>query len=311
MALPNAATVESLTRCKALPGFFPGGYVDEFLRKLPFESLEGYGHQVQINRVTVLGAVTYFTAGGLVGNIASAVAASPVTFVVSRVGDIVEVDSADIDGSSPENNQLDLQVEMKKVSLLRSLSSAVISGNGVPPNLSGLEVLATGAQVLDLAGVAPTLADYHRIIARVKASDGSIGAGADAIVMHPRTRRQLISLMETSGYGCDYSVDPDLGVPVLHFEGLPVYVSDGVPTNDGAVTDRSSAYPVKLTGPTAIRMLHVGGTGADFGIIVEDVPAQLTVTKSARSVRGAYSLLVPEVACVARLMSMDISGFPD
>ena len=39
MALPSAATVENLTRCKALPGFFPGGYVDQFLRKLPFESV--------------------------------------------------------------------------------------------------------------------------------------------------------------------------------------------------------------------------------------------------------------------------------
>jgi hypothetical protein len=308
MALPTAATVENLTRCKALPGFFPGGYVDEFLRKLPFEPLEGYGHLVQINRVTSLGAVTYFLAGSTVGNAASAV--TPTTLTFSRVGDIVEVDSLDIDGSSPENEQLDLQAQMKRVSLLRSLSANVFTGNGTPPNLSGMEVQVTGGQVLDLGGVAPTLADYHRIISRVKASDGALGAGADAIVMHPRSRRQLISLMEASGYGCDYAFDPELGVPVLHFEGLPVYASEGIPTTESA-GNQSSAYPVKLSGPTAVRMLHVGGSSDDFGIVVEDIPSQLTVTKRAKAVRGSYALMIPEVTCAARLEGMDINGFQE
>jgi hypothetical protein len=286
MALPTAATIENLTRCKTLPGFFPGGFTDQFVRRIAFEDVTGYGPAVQINRAT-LGAAANYSAGGAMGNVAGAAALTQ--FVFQRIGDTVEVDSADIVASEESQQQLELQVEMKKVSLIRQLGNQLIQGSGVAPNLTGLALGVDATQTIDPAGgvgTAPTLADYHRLVARVAASDRSVGIGADALVMHPRTRRQLISVLEAAaGGGPQYCEDESLGHPVLMFEGLPVYVSENVSTTETAAGVQTggvltSVFALKLEGPTAVRLLHQGGSTSEFGIM-------------------------------ARLRAIDIAAFPD
>ncbi len=301
MALPDPT---NLTRCLRLPGYFPGGIIEQFLRVLPFESVDGYGRSVQINRATTLAGAAMYAADGAIDVTTGLTALT--TFNFKRLGGTAEVDSADQDASGPENDLLEIEVSMKKTSLLRSLASQVITGTGAGNNLAGLDTVAIGGQEIGLAGAIPALADYHRLVALVRASDGAIGAWADALVMNRNARRQLISLLEAAaGGGTCYARDEALGVPVLLFEGLPVFVSDSIPLT-GVTLDETNIFAVKLTGPTGIRMLHVGGSSEEYGIVVEDVPAQLLVAKRAKTVRGFYCLLVPELESVARISSAEV-----
>ena len=73
----------------------------------------------------------------------------------------------------------------------------------------------------------------------------------------------------------------------------------------------TSVYAVRLNGPTGLRVLHQGGSSSDFGIVTEEVPAQLSNAKRAATVRGFYSLLIPEIQSVARLKAISLTGFND
>lgn len=304
MAQPTAATIGNLTRCLRLPGFYPGGYVDQFLRVLPFEDADGYGRSVQINRADSLGGSAFYSPGDALT--ATQGATSLVQFDFQRIAGTAQVDVADIDASADPNDQLELQVAMRRVAHLRALSNAVLLGTGIAPQMAGINVYATGVQQIDLAGAAPALKDYHRLVSLVRASDSSIGSGgADALVMNINARRQLISILEAAGGPvCCFADDPALNHPVLKFEGVPVYVTNGLP----AATE-TSIFAVKLKGPTGVRVLHVGGDSTDFGIVVDDVPNQMGVSERARIVRGYYSLLVPELESVASMVNASVAGF--
>lgn len=305
MSQPTSDTINNLTRCLRLPGFFPGGYVDQFLRVLPFEDAGCYGRQVQINRATsaTLGDTTFYDPGDTLA--ATQGSTTLTTFTFQRIAGTAQVDEADIAASCDPNEQLDLQVQMRRVSLLRSLSTTLMMGTGVAPFMAGLLTLVDAGQTIDLSGAAPTLADYHRLVSRVGASDGSIGdGGADALVMNRVARRQLISLYEAIGCACPYEADPVLGHPVLTIEGVPVYISDGLTD----ITE-ASIVAVTLKGPTGVRMLHAGGDSSDFGIVVDEVPSQLTVSQRAKVVRGYYAMCVPEIESLAAMIGADMTGF--
>ncbi len=304
MAQPTANAITNLTRCLRLPGFFPGGYVDQFIRVLPFEEIGGYGRAVQINRTTSLGGVSFQLPGAALTATQGDTALE--TFDFQRLGGIAQVDVSDIEASDPSNNQLELQVEMRRVAVIRQLGVAVFAGSGVPPNIAGLNNYLVVDQVVDVAGAAPTLANYHRLVSIVRASDGFVGGGADALVMNANARRQLISILEAAG-SASYCFAPceTLGVPVLKFEGIPVYVTDAIPSPANITT----IYAAKLKGPTGIRVLHVGGRSEEFGIVVDDVPNQMGVSERAKIVRGYYALLVPEAQSVAGIIGANVAGF--
>lgn len=318
MGLPTSATIVALTRCKTLPGFFPGGFCDQLIRVIPFHDVTGYGQTVSINRATPGAAAPYAANDAMNLNASSS---GLTTFTFRRLGDTVEVDSADVTSSEETQQQLDLQVEMKKVAVVRLLSNQLIQGDGASPNLVGLAAgVDIATQTIDPVGglgTAPTLDDYHRLLTKVCASDGMVGTGPNALVMHPRTRRQLMSRLEAASGGCaQFAVDETLGHPVLLFEGIPVYADESVSTietNSGAETGgtSTSVFALKLSGPTGLRVLHQGGDSDNFGLITEELPPQLSVSKRAMTIRGFYALMIPEVKSLARLKAIDISGFPD
>ncbi len=310
MAVPSSTTVGNLTRCKTLPGFFPGGYCDQFIRKVPFEAVEAYGPTLAINRATLGGASNYGAAGTPDG---TASASATTSFTFRRIGGTAEADEADF-VATPEAQ--DLLVQMKRVSVIRQLAQQVIQGNDTGAELAGLRILTDAGQaILPAAGVgAPVIDDYYRLIDKVCASDGTSGVGPDALLVHPRTRRQMLGLLDATG-GPEYSFDEALGVPVLLFCGLPVYVSQNMFTDEsGGGTPGggtyTSAYALKLHGPTGLRILHQGGDPADYGIVIDDVPTQLSVSARASTVRGYYSVLLPELGSIARMTGIDITAYP-
>lgn len=307
MAQPTTDTINNLTTCLRMPGFFPGGYIDQFLRTIPFQAVDGYGRQVEINRATSLGDAPMYSPGDSMAAAQGVTALS--TFTFERIGGTAIVDEADIVASQDPNDQLEIQVAMRRVALLRELGEQIVIGDGTPPNLAGLSeyVSVAGGNAVDLAGAAPTLKDFHRLVALVRASDGFVGGGADALVMNSQARRFLLFLIESSAgcASCCFEPDPALGVPVVKFDGLPVYVTDAIPT---VGENETTMFAAKLTGPTGIRVLHSGGSSEEFGVVVDSQPVQLSINQRAKAVRGYYALMVPEVLSVGALLNADITG---
>jgi hypothetical protein len=156
-------------------------------------------------------------------------------------------------------------------------------------NSLDLQIVATQKMTI----TTPTKDDLHRLVHKARPSDGYCGAGPDCLAASERVVRQIIKYMEDSaGGGLTYSFDPDLGVPVPMFHGLPVYI---------AQLPDTIIYALKLTGPTGIRIVHGSGRSSEFGIEVREVPMQATVSKRGAFVGGFYSLIVPEELSIARI----------
>ena len=84
---------------------------------------------------------------------------------------------------------------------------------------------------------------------------------------------------------------------------------------------RSDAWALRLSGPSAVRVLHLGGDPASYGVRVEErtlvtqAPALSSGSDGAASdinnatrgveVFGMYSVLVPEVQSAALLWDVD------
>ena len=306
MAQPSGSTISNLTRCTKLPGVFPGGYTDQFIRALRFESVEGYGRSLQINRTTgatPLGSVGFYDPGDALAAVQATTDLETLTF--ARVAGTAQVDVADIDASGELNEQLEIQVHLRKIAIVRELSLQLINGSGSPA-LQGLNTYVTAtSNSIDLSGAAPTLANFHDVISMVNASDGVVGTGPDALVMSWSGRKKLIALIEAAGGpgSCCFQHDETIGAPVMMFDGIPVYVTEGFP----GPANSESVFALKLNGETGVRVLHVGGDPDEFGIVVDDVPNQMGVSERAKIVRGYYGVLYPEIGSVAAIVDADLS----
>lgn len=288
MALPTTATVANLAREYVVPAWYPGGFVDQLIRKIRFEKVEQPSETIEWNQATSLPSVSKYDAGATTLG-GTAMDTTKFTLTMRRIGDVAEIDTFYESACSEPNNQLQVQIQAKKVGVIRTLGSLMMTGTGA--NFSSLDVQIVAGQKITLT--APTKDDIHRLVHKARPSDGFSGAGPDCLAASERVVRQIIKLMEDSaGGGLTYSLDPDLGVPVPMFHGLPVYI---------AQLPDTTIYALKLTGPTGIRIVHGSGRSSEFGIEVREVPMQATVSKRGAFVGGFYSLIVPEELSIARI----------
>jgi hypothetical protein len=150
-------------------------------------------------------------------------------------------------------------------------------------------------------------------------SDGDFGSGPDAFVMASRPRMWLKKEFYDAGVNPDYRVSPLTGKMHLHCDGIPVLTGRVRETGLAGLdelhhgTPSTEVWALKLTGPSAIRILHSGGDSKNFGIRMASTPTQIegadVVAQGAPSIEvfGVYSLIVPEVQSVARLINVPLS----
>jgi hypothetical protein len=313
MSLPSQTTVQNLSYVYKHPAWYPAGKLDQFVRKIPFEHVDQPSESMDWNRATALPTVVAFVPGGALP--ATAMDTTKVTANWLRVGDVAEVDYFHKVAASDPFDQLEVQVTAKKVGVVRALGLGIVEGGGGAGIFEGFKFRITGGQTTGAAdnaanGGVPTLNDLHRLFYLVTASDGCVGAGADCFVAAPKAVRFIAKLIEDKGGTPQYVFDPNLGVPVLYFNGIPVYAGQNVSNETkGTGTNLTSVWAVKLTGPTGVRVLHSGGDPSMFGIDVTDIPAQPTVSKIGKFVGGSYALLVPEDESLARLNGCDLTAF--
>lgn len=311
MSLPSQTTVSNLTNQHVVPTWFPKGLLDQFVRKIAFERVDRPGENFSWNRATALPTVATYAVGGTLS--ANAMDTTKITGNFFRIGDMAEVDVFHERSASRIVPQLEVQVGAKKVGVIRALGLAILEGNGTA--FEGLKFHVTSGQTIGAAanganGGPPTLAEVHKLLYMVTASDGYVGGGATCLVAAPKAVRFIINLLETaSGGSAEYMFDNELGGPVLRFNGIPVYVGqNSTVETKGSGTNLTSIWALKLGGPTGVRVLHSSGESSQFGIEMVDVPLSNTVSKKGRFVGGHYSLFVPEEECIARLEGCNLSS---
>ena len=317
MPLPTDNTVNNLNPALVLPGWYPTGFIDQFIRKIPFQRIERTTTTVTWNRWLVptmpppppppeYPMPSTYAPNAALSNVAVDTVQKTVT--LRRIGDTALVDQFSQMVSGAANDLLQMQIEAKKIGVIRRLGSEIIQGSGAGTSLSGLgneqTTDAPNQTIVVTAGGAnlyASLEDLHRLVNLVRASDGYVGAGADCIVTHERVVRLLFHLSEISagGTALTWERDPELGVPIPHFQGIPIYI--------GQVAN-FDIWALKLTGPTGIRVLHGGGDAECFGIQVEPVPMQASQSNRGAFVGGYYALMVPEAQSLARLTGTTDGG---
>ena len=312
MSLPSQTTVQNLSYAYKQPTWYPKGLLDQFVRKVPFEHVDQPSPSLDWNRATVsIPALAVVAAGGTLT--ATAMDTTKVTGNWVRIGDVAEVDYFHKASASDPFDQLEVQVTAKKIACVRSLGLNILEGLGGADVFEGFKFRVTSGQTIGAAnnganGGAPTIEEVHKLVSLVAASDGCVGAGADCLVAASKAVRFILKLIEDKGVTPQFVFDADLGVPVLLFNGIPVYVGQNATTETkGSGSNLTSIWAVKLNGPTGVRVLHSGGDPSGFGIEVSDIPAQPTVATAGKFVGGNYALLVPEDESIARLNGCNLS----
>src|SRR5215510_12252597 len=125
MTLPTATTVANLAREQVVKGWYPKGFVDQFIRKICFERVDMPGETIDWNRATSLTTIPPYAQGGSLGTTVMDTTKFQGDF--RRIGDVAEVDYFHQTASSDPNEQLQVQIESKKVGVIRSLGSQIIT----------------------------------------------------------------------------------------------------------------------------------------------------------------------------------------
>ena len=246
----------------------------------------------------------------------------------------VRADELMVDPTNASQDVLEVQVRLASIALVRALSLAILQSRPLPRG--DLSIAATGTglgddaaeftglpayiagteQEIDWRPVPGMMGGLAAIEARCHSSGGDFGTAPDAFVMSSRARWRLLSEMEQRGLTPQYLPSALTGKPQLHFHGIPVLTGRVREEPSGGTTE---AWALKLTGPTAVRVLHVGGKPGSFGVQLEPTtvtqaaaastdgqPAEVQSSTRGVEIFGNYSLCVPEPQSAARLTGIPV-----
>lgn len=229
----------------------------QLARRLPFRSVAG--DRITVPRVTNanLGTAVWDEGGGAISD-TPAVPTSPNTsFSLKLLATSFKVNTTADALYSNVNNQAEVQAAAAARRLSYKYWETVNLGDSTanPGEFDGLRVLATSGQTItarDGAGGIPALRELDRLIGKITSNDGrphvlyTSRKGADAI-------RRAYYRAQVTPDSVEMAVDGGR-VRVLAFDGIPVFVDDQVPDDEGS------------SGQTSIYAL-VFGTGGLYGVI--------------------------------------------
>jgi hypothetical protein len=241
----------------------------------------------------------------------------------SRLSSLVEIDPLMVDPRTDDDDVLSVQVKFAAISVVRSLSRAIFQndlgqsdsgsvtkslfghrGNGfrgLPSYISGT------AQDIPFGQFDGLIHGLTALEVKCQPSDGDFGGRLDAFVMSSRTRSRLLGELEDRNLTPHFVNCPFTGRLQLHFHGIPVLTGRVREGRDGT----SDAWALKLLGPSAVRVCHVGGDSSGFGVqvgprtnIVQNEASGSIDLSNTVEIFGTYSLVVPELQSVSRLTAI-------
>jgi hypothetical protein len=306
MAIPSSTSIRNLNTPNKSLSFRPNdNKIDQFLRKIIFQSLERSTDQFLFQRATSLPTVAFFAQGASVNNNVAAV--STTTLTLERVGQHVAIDLLDELSSRSDYDlrfsQLEQQVRATKLSLLRLLSTKLITGGTGSNEVIGIQrQITTNSNGVDFSASNPlNLNDLYRAANACRPTDDFVGSySGRCFVSNERALRQVMHLLDTAGLNLQFRYDEDLKTEIPFFFGIPWLISDAVPTTGGS-PDTTDIYVVPLEGETALRLLYAKDMNHDcdeWGIHCYDIPLQQSTSQLSKAVVAFYTLYVPEASLV-------------
>jgi hypothetical protein len=235
------------------------------LRMMPF--LEVEGNSFKYNQESTLGGAQFYAVNGVWQEGAA-------TFTQKQAGLAILGGDADVDNfvqraRSNVNDQRAIQTVLKAKDVARKWEQTVVYGNTAtdPAAFDGLDILVPrgGGQVVTAAagGGALTLSLVDQLIDLVK------GGKPDCLLTTKKQRRKLKALLTASAHYVE-SGESAFGRQVMHYDGIPVLVSDFLtdaePADNGTGSTFSSMYAIHFSPVDGLTGLTNGGIEAlDIG----------------------------------------------
>jgi hypothetical protein len=317
MPIPSTATIDCLNTENRANFFYPNdGFVDMLLRKISFQPMVNSTTQFDFSQASAIPATGFFERDALLPNNPANVVCSANVF--RRVGDNVsmslmeQISSRGRCDSPVDFDQLEQQARGTKLGILRKLSSQLVVGNGVSPNLIGFSRQVTLGHGVSLNASAPlVLQDLYKAAGRCRGTNNSIGTyGGRYFVSNEEAFRQVFFLLDNAGRTPKWIFDYDLNSYLAVICGLPWLIDNSIPTRMGPI-DQTSIYVVQLKGYSAVRILYSedpNNVHDRWGIAVYDIPLQVRSNNLLQCVVGFYSLHVPEDKVIVELKNVQLNN---
>ena len=211
------------------------------------------GPSLQYSRENTLSTAAMLAVGGTVTE-----SATTFTQIISTletcVGD-VDVDNKLQSQYSTIIDQTQAQIMLKAKAVRRTLEQQFITGNGTSPNLTGLNTLATGGQLISSVGASGDAISYALLDAMID-QYLLIKAGQVAFICNGKLKSRILTLFRTTNYNGpwyqipsvprmgtsdDQTALPSLAVPT--YRGVPIIQCDWIPdTEVKTATNLTSLY---------------------------------------------------------------------
>lgn len=264
------------------------------LQEMPF--LDVAGNSYRYNQENTLGGAAFHPVNG-------AWTEGTATFTEKTASLVILGGDADVDNfiqrtRSNVTDQRAIQTQLKAKSVARKFEEAFIAGDASsdPNSFDGLRVLVPTAQTLaaGAAGGALTLPLLDQLIDLVQ------GGKPDLLLMSKRSRRKLKSLLQASNHYIERG-ESSFGRQVMLYDGVPVEVSDWVPTDEtlGAGSNLSSVYALHFGEADGLVGLQNGG------VEVVDVGQLESKDASRVRIRWYVGLALLRDSAVARLQGVN------
>lgn len=212
--------------------------VDALYSVLPFQSI--MGNALTYNRENALGDVQVLGVDGTITAKNQATYTKVTSNLTTIIGD-AEVNGliqAQHIGGNAGNDVVSLQIASKAKSIAREFQRQFILGDtGNANEFDGLIKLVAASQTIDAASGALDFGMLDELIQAPK----SKGSQVDFIVMPAKGLRKVAALLRALGGSTAEYVEIN-GVRVLHYNGVPIFRNDWIPTNLGLGADESDVF---------------------------------------------------------------------
>ena len=246
MASVTRAQALLLSHAQVLGAYVENCPSDQFLPRIPKLSIRG--DSLQCTEVDELATASFVSSGGNADASATTYQGTARKFDLRRIPAKAEVPGDIAQNVSQVNDVFEQQIQAKMLGIWKTVGTKVIYGDGVDPDPVGLQTLAAenpaGAlQPLAGANTPLTLADLDNLIANQYPWDGG---QPRAFVLNRGQYKRLTGLCHTAGFTPAFLPDPVLGVPLAHYMGVCILVSDYITNTEEVSENRTSVYLVHL-----------------------------------------------------------------
>jgi hypothetical protein len=243
MASVSRAQALLLSHPQVLGSYLAENNTDQLLVRLPKVPVRGDSYQC--SKINALATADFVSAGGATDASATTYVTPARKFELRRIAAKVEVSTDVAQNVSLINDVFQQQIEAKQIAIWNKVGDRLIYGTNADPQPAGLEVFAAEHPngVINGGGAGLSLAHLDDMISKIRPWGGRTPR---YFVMNRSQYVKVGQLARAAGFQLATMPDPILGEPLLHFQGIPILVSDWITNEEDVPNLRTSVYLVVL-----------------------------------------------------------------